>query len=232
MIKVRKNAERGSAHFSWLDALYTFSFSEYYDPKYLGFRSLKVINEDRVKPASGFPMHGHRNMEIMTYIISGVLSHKDTLGNGSIIQAGEVQLMSAGKEIRHSEYNHSQDQLLHLLQIWIEPHTINTEPAYQQKNISEIEDKFLLLVSPTGERNSLVIKQDIKIYRAVLQKNESFSYKLPKLRHAWIQIIFGSILLSEEIQLKQGDGAAITEGDLLTFLGTEDINHFLLFDLV
>ncbi len=232
MIVIRKSLERGSAHFDWLDTYYTFSFADYYDQKYLGFRCLRVINEDTVVPAKGFPMHGHRNMEIITYLISGSLLHKDNIGNGSIINAGDVQVMTAGKGIQHSEYNNSNENKLHLLQIWIEPNKKNLEPSYQQKNFSQPDEKFVLLVSPSGERNSLIINQDAKIYKAILTKNADLSYKLLEKRHAWIQVITGRVRLNDLIQLSAGDGVAITEGDLLNFLGEETINHFLLFDLV
>ena len=232
MIEIRKNIERGSAHFDWLETYHTFSFADYYDQKYLGFRSLRVINEDKVKPTKGFPLHGHKNMEIITYLISGSLSHKDSIGNGSIINVGEVQLMSAGKGIQHSEFNNSNENMLHLLQIWIEPNKKNLEPSYQQKNFSQQNEKFVLLVSPTGDRNSLIINQDVKIFKALLTINDSVSYKLHEKRHALIQVITGRIRLNELIVLNAGDGAAVTEGDLLSFLGEDTANHFLLFDLV
>lgn len=163
MIQIRKNIERGSAEYGWLHAKYSFSFGEYYDQKYMGFRKLRVINEDKIEPGQGFPTHGHKNMEIVTYILSGSLEHKDSLGTGSVIYPGEIQLMSAGKGIQHSEFNHSKTEIVHLLQIWIEPNIKNEDPFYQQHNFSQLNENFILLVSPNGERNSLKIKQDVKI---------------------------------------------------------------------
>ena len=231
MIQIRKNSERGTADYGWLHAKYSFSFGEYYDPKFMGFRKLRVINEDKVEPGQGFPTHGHKNMEIITYILSGSLEHKDSLGTGSVIYPGEVQLMSAGNGIRHSEYNHSKTELVHLLQIWIEPNVNNEDPFYQQHDFKNINEKFILLVSPNGERNSLKIKQDIKLYQGRLGINENLKYKVENERHAWIQIAHGEMILDEQIHLEQGDGVAISDGDILNFSSNNSQCQFLLFDL-
>ncbi|MGY3804400.1 pirin family protein [Pigmentibacter ruber] len=231
MFEIRKSKDRGSANYDWLNTNFTFSFNGYYDPKFLGFRSLKVINEDFLKGGGGFPFHEHKNMEIITYLVSGVLEHKDTLGNSAIISSGEVQLMSAGTGIKHSEFNHSKIDDVHLLQIWIEPNEYDKPPAYQQKNYNNSSDKLLLLASANGERSSLILKQDVKLYRAILSKDENFSYKLKKERHAWIQLISGKLLINDSVILSSGDGLAITEGEILNFKGDELNNHFLIFDL-
>ena len=180
MNHIRKSADRGVAEHGWLHGKHTFSFADYYDSNFMNFRKLRVINEDKIEPGQGFPTHSHRNMEIMTYIISGKLEHKDSLGNGSIIVPGEVQLMSAGQGIQHSEFNQSKSELVHLLQIWIEPSINGGAPTYEQKDFSNtnsnMAEKFTLVVSPTGERNSLKIKQDVKIFRSVLTSVREFNF--------------------------------------------------------
>ncbi|APJ03633.1 pirin family protein [Silvanigrella aquatica] len=231
MIHIRKSSDRGKGEFGWLHAKYTFSFGEYYDSLFMGFRNLRVINEDKVEPGQGFPTHGHRNMEIVTFIISGNLEHRDSLGTGSVIREGEIQVMSAGKGIQHSEFNHSNSEFLHLLQIWIEPIVKNQEPSYQQKDFSQINEKLTLIVSPEGTRDSLKIKQDVKIYKAMLAVQESFQYKLERDRHAWIQIAIGSMTFGDNIILEQGDGLAISEGDILVFSAPKSPCQFLIFDL-
>ena len=231
MFEIRKSKDRGSANYDWLNTNFTFSFNGYYDPKFLGFRSLRVINEDFIKGGGGFPFHEHKNMEIITYLVKGILEHKDTLENSATISSGEVQLMSAGTGIKHSEFNHSKSDDVHLLQIWIEPNEFDKTPSYQQKNFNHAKDKFLLLVSPNGERDSLIVKQDVKLYRSILSKEENVTYKLKKDRHAWIQLISGELLVNDSVTLNTGDGLAITEGDMLNFKGNELDNHFLIFDL-
>ncbi len=231
MIHLRKSSDRGMAEHGWLHARHTFSFGEYYDPKYMGFRKLRVINEDKVEPSQGFPKHSHNNMEIITYILSGSLEHKDSLGTGSVISEGEIQLMSAGNGIHHSEFNHSQDELVHLLQIWIEPSVKNEIPSYQQKAFLSTHDKLTLVISPDGEKSSLKIKQDVKIYQGLLFENEGFQYKVKKERHAWIQIAKGSLILGDDIVLDQGDGAAISDGEVIAFSTKNSNAQFLIFDL-
>lgn len=231
MRQIRKSNQRGVGEHGWLHAKHTFSFSEYYDSNFMGFRQLRVINEDKVESGQGFPMHSHKNMEIVTYIISGKLEHKDSLGNGSVIIPGEVQLMSAGKGIQHSEFNHSKTELVHLLQIWIEPNVKDLEPSYEQKNFPTLNEKFTLVVSPNGERNSLKIKQNAKIYRGILKQNERVSYKVTKERHAWIQVAKGKLNVDDNIFLEQGDGLAFSDGEIIDFSTKDFEGEFLLFDL-
>jgi quercetin 2,3-dioxygenase len=231
MIQVRKASERGVAEYGWLHANHSFSFGEYYDPKFMGFRKLRVINEDKVEPSQGFPTHSHSNMEIITYILSGSLEHKDSLGTGAVIRAGEIQVMSAGKGIQHSEFNHSPSELVHLLQIWIEPSVKNEAPGYQQKDFANVRDKLTLVVSPNGERDSLKIKQDVKIYQGLLSESEGFQYRVKEERHAWIQIAKGCVMLGDDIMLEQGDGVAVSDGDVLIFLTKDTKCQFLIFDL-
>jgi quercetin 2,3-dioxygenase len=231
MIQVLKSSQRGMAEHGWLHARHTFSFGEYYDQKFMGFRKLRVINEDKVEPAQGFPMHNHKNMEILTYILSGSLDHKDSLGTGSVISAGEIQLMSAGTGIQHSEFNHSKDELVHLLQIWIEPSVKNEAPSYQQKDFSNAQYKLTLIVSPDSEKGSLKIKQDVKIYQGLLLENESFQFKIKKERHAWIQIAKGNLIFGDNITLEQGDGVSVSDGDILHFSTNNSHCQFLIFDL-
>jgi redox-sensitive bicupin YhaK (pirin superfamily) len=228
---VRKSSERGSAEFGWLHAKYTFSFGEFYDSKNMGFRKLRVLNEDKVEPGKGFPTHGHKNMEIVTYILSGKLEHKDSMENSAVISAGEVQVMSAGSGVRHSEFNHSDTEIVHLLQIWIECAVINQEPSYQQKSFLPSKEKLTLIVSPNGERESLTIKQDVKIYQGMLLENQDFQYKIKTERHAWIQIAKGSLFIDDSLEVFQGDGIAITEGDIIKFSTKNSICQFLIFDL-
>ncbi len=231
MIYIRKSEDRGFGEHGWLHTKHSFSFAEYYDEKHMGFRKLRVINEDQVEPSKGFPTHSHQNMEIITYIISGKLEHRDSLGNGSIIVPGEVQLMSAGKGIQHSEFNHSHSELVHFLQIWIEPSIKNGEPSYEQKDFSNSDEKFTLVVSSDGKQNSLKIKQDVKIYRGVLKQNESFSYKISGERHAWIQIVKGNLNVENEIFLQQGDGLAFSNEEIISLSTKNFESEFLLFDL-
>lgn len=231
MMQIRRSSERGTGEHGWLHAKHTFSFAEYYDPIYMGFRKLRVINEDKIEPGQGFPTHSHKNMEIITYIISGSLEHKDSIGNGSVISAGEVQIMSAGAGIQHSEFNHLQTETTHLLQIWIEPLVKGGEATYQQRNFAKNKEKFTLIVSPTGVRDSLIIKQDVKIYKASLLPTEKLTYKVEENRHVWIQIVKGNLSMGENISLNQGDGLAASDGGLLTFSTIVNECEFLVFDL-
>ncbi len=231
MNQIRKSANRGTGEHGWLHAKHTFSFAEYYDSHYMGFRKLRVMNEDKVEPSQGFPTHPHKNMEIVTYVISGQLQHKDSLGNGSIIKPGEVQLMSAGIGIQHSESNPLNSEILHLLQIWIEPSVKDEKPTYQQKDFSISSEKMTLVVSQNGEKNSLQIKQDVNIYRGILNHNEIFDYKINKQRHYWIQIVHGNLKINETIFLEQGDGFACSKSEIILF-STKDFKcEFLVFDL-
>lgn len=232
MIKIRKSDERGYANYGWLDTHYTFSFNTYYDPQFMGFRDLRVINEDFVEPDNGFPTHGHNDMEILTYIISGELTHKDSSGGEGVIRRNEIQRMTAGTGIRHSEANTSKDEKVHLLQIWILPEKKNLEPGYEQKHFppEERQGKLRLMASRAGGDGSVKINQDVKVYSSILSSDEEISYELDDDRHAWIQLVKGSLEINGET-LEQGDGAAISEENILKLRALEDETEFLLFDL-
>lgn len=231
MLTIRKAEERGHADHGWLDTNHTFSFANYYDPQYMGFRSLRVINEDRVLGGAGFPTHGHRDMEIITYVLDGALEHKDSLGTGSIIKPGDVQRMSAGTGIRHSEYNPSQTEPLHLLQIWILPNQERLTPSYEQKTFSQAEKqgKLRLVASPEGREGSVTVHQDVNLYAAVLEKGDRISYTLQPNRHVWLQVAKGNAILND-YPLKAGDGVAISDTEQLE-IGTDSQGEILLFDL-
>jgi quercetin 2,3-dioxygenase len=231
MITIRKADERGHFDFGWLNTYHTFSFGEYYDPRNMGFRSLRVINEDYVHPGRGFPTHGHRDMEIITYVLEGGLAHKDSMGNGSIIRPGDVQRMSAGTGVRHSEANPSQDESVHLLQIWIEPDKTGIEPGYEEKKFDDEEKRgqLRLVASSDGRDGSVRIHQDASLHVSILESAQEVTYELKPERHAWVQIARGSIELNGHA-LKQGDGASISEEKELKITGREPA-EFLLFDL-
>lgn len=231
MIKIRRANERGHANHGWLDTYYTFSFSDYYDPAFVGFRNLRVINEDRIEPAQGFPKHGHRDMEIVTYVISGELSHRDSMGNGETIRPHEVQRMTAGTGVLHSEYSSPTDKT-HLLQIWILPEAKNLTPGYEQKLFpaEEKQGELRLVASKGGDDGSVHINQDVRLYSSILRNGESVSHEIAEGRHAWVQLISGSLTVNGET-LNPGDGAAISEERLLTLEAGADNTEFLLFDL-
>lgn len=231
MIKIRRSEERGAANYGWLDTKYTFSFSNYYDPRFMGFRDLRVINEDYIEPAQGFPKHGHRDMEIITYMISGDLSHKDSMGNGTTIKPNEVQRMTAGTGVLHSEYS-SETEKTHLLQIWILPEKENLKPDYEQTYFApeEKKGKLKLVASRGGTDGSVHINQDVALYSSILGKDEQVEYKLAENRYAWIQLIKGNIDVNGEL-LNAGDGAAIGEEEILKIKSLADETEFLLFDL-
>lgn len=231
MIEVRKANERGHANYGWLDTHHTFSFSDYYDPRFMGFRDLRVINEDYIAPAQGFPKHGHRDMEIITYVISGELSHRDSMGNGETIHPHEVQRMTAGTGILHSEYSSPTDKT-HMLQIWILPEKDSLTPSYEQKYfaLEEKQGKLRLVASRGGDDGSVTINQDISLYASILANGETVTHELADRRHAWIQLISGSLDLNGET-LNVGDGAAISEEKALQIKALADNSEFLLFDL-
>lgn len=231
MIKIRRANERGHANHGWLDTYYTFSFSDYYDPAFVGFRNLRVINEDRIEPAQGFPKHGHRDMEIVTYVISGELSHRDSMGNGETIRPHEVQRMTAGTGVLHSEYSSPTDKT-HLLQIWILPEAKNLTPGYEQKLFpaEEKQGELRLVASKGGDDGSVHINQDVRLYSSILKNGESVSHEIAEGRHAWVQLISGALNVNGET-LNPGDGAAISEERLLTLEAGADNTEFLLFDL-
>ena len=231
MIKIRRSNERGHANHRWLDTQFTFSFADYFDPKFMGFRSLRVINEDRIEADQGFPKHGHRDMEIITYVISGELSHRDSMGNGETVRPHEVQRMTAGTGVLHSEYSSPTDET-HLLQIWILPDRDRLTPSYEQKFFApeEKQGKLKLVASKGGDDGSVLINQDVKLYASILSKGEEVSLDLAENRYAWIQLISGSLDINDET-LNAGDGAAISEELTLKIKALDDKSEFLLFDM-
>lgn len=231
MITLRKAEERGHFDFGWLNTYHTFSFGDYYDPRHVQFRALRVINEDFVAPGRGFPTHGHRDMEIITYIISGALEHRDSMGSGSIIRRGDAQRMSAGTGVRHSEANPSPDEAVHLLQIWILPERDGIPPEYEEKKFSDDEkrNKLRLIVSPEGTDGSVRIHQDAKIYAALLDEGKDVVHSLANGRSAWLQVAAGAVAVNG-VELKQGDGAAVAQETDVRIEAREDA-EVLLFDL-
>jgi quercetin 2,3-dioxygenase len=231
MITIRPGNERGGGDYGWLNTHHTFSFDQYYDQRFMGFRSLRVINEDFVQPGHGFPMHPHRDMEIITYLLEGELEHNDSMGNGSIIRPGDGQRMSAGRGVRHSEANPSKTEAAHLLQIWILPSERGLEPSYEQKAFpaAEKRGKLRLIAGPDGKDGSVTIHQDARLYVALLSPGQQVQHDLAPGRYAWLQVAKGAVELNGK-PLSQGDGAAVSEEPKLTIKGTEDA-EILLFDL-
>ena len=231
MITIRKAEERGHFDFGWLNTYHSFSFGDYYDPKHTQFRTLRVINEDFVQPGRGFPTHGHRDMEISTYILQGALEHRDSMGSGSIIRRGDAQRMSAGTGVTHSEANPSPDEPVHLLQIWIFPSKQDMQPEYEEKKFSDEEkrNKLRLIVSPEGSEGSVKIHQDAKIYASLLDERREVVHSLEEGRSAWLQIAAGSVTLND-IALKQGDGVAVSQESNLR-ISAQQAAEVLLFDL-
>lgn len=211
MLTIRKAEDRGASRLDWLESYHSFSFADYYDPAHMGFRSLRVINDDVIAAGGGFGTHAHRDMEIITYVLEGELEHKDSLGTGSIIRPGDVQKMSAGTGIRHSEFNHSSNSPVHLLQIWIVPERAGIAPGYQQLNFSR-ESKLgkLLLVAANEDRDDLIrIYQDAKMYVSVLEGSQSVRHEVAAGRHAWVQVARGAVSVNGK-PLKAGDAAAVS----------------------
>ena len=231
MITIRKAGERGHANHGWLDTWHTFSFGDYYDPDQMGFQSLRVINEDFVSPGQGFGMHGHRDMEIVTLVLEGALEHRDSLGTGSIIRPGELQRMSAGTGIRHSEFNPSANEAVHLYQIWLLPDRAGHKPSYEQKSFPEGErrGKFQLVASPDGRDGSLTIHQDANLYLATLGDGAALAHPIRPGRSAWLQVLRGTVHLNDK-RLTAGDGAAV-ENEASLAVRAEDSAEVLLFDL-
>lgn len=231
MITIRKAQQRGHFDFGWLNTYHTFSFDQYYDANHMGFRSLRVINEDFVQPGQGFPTHGHRDMEIVTYVLEGALEHRDSMSNGSIIRPGDAQRMSAGTGVRHSEANPSPAASVHLLQIWILPNEKNLQPEYEEKKFSDEEkrNKLRLIVSPAGDEGSVRIHQDAKIYASLLDEGRQVDHALENGRSAWLQVAAGSVVLND-VTLGQGDGAAVSQESNLRITAKEPA-EVLLFDL-
>jgi redox-sensitive bicupin YhaK (pirin superfamily) len=230
MIQVRKSSERGHADHGWLNAYHTFSFADYYDPAHTHFRSLRVINEDRVAPEMGFGMHPHRDMEIITYIVSGALTHRDSMGNTATMRAGDVQRISAGAGILHSEINASTTEPVHLLQIWIMPDKKNVKPGYAEKSFATATPgKLHLVASKTGRDGSIGINQDADLYLGKLSAGDKLSHRLDEGRHAWVQLIDGE-LEANGAKLAPGDAIAVSKTDSLAVVATKP-SDFLVFDL-
>ena len=231
MINVRQATERGTANFGWLDSRHTFSFGDYYDPDYMGFQSLRVINDDRVEPGQGFGMHGHRDMEIVTYVLEGALEHKDSMGNGSILRAGELQRMTADTGVRHSEFNPSGKEWVHLYQIWLLPERKGLEPSYQELALSEEQKRgrFRLVASPDGAEGSLTIHQDARLYLASLLPGQAVAHPIEPGRGAWLQVLRGSVSVLGH-DLAAGDGVAVTDENAISVQTTVP-SEVLLFDL-
>ena len=231
MITVRPSDQRGKANFGWLDSRHSFSFGNYYDPEHMGFSTLRVINEDLVEGGAGFPTHSHRDMEIITYVLEGSVEHQDSLGNHTIIKEGEIQRMTAGTGIAHSEFNPSPDKSVHFLQIWILPAQKGLKPSYQQQSIdiNKMQGNLSLLVSPDGQDGSLSVHQDINLYASHLLPGQEINYSIKPQRNIWIQLTSGHLIVNG-IELKSGDGAAISQERSL-LLKSEEQTEILLFDL-
>ena len=232
MINVRHAKERGTANFGWLDSRHTFSFGDYYDPKQMGFGPLRVINEDRVSPGKGFGTHGHRDMEIISYVLEGALEHKDSIGTGSVIRPGDVQVMSAGTGIRHSEFNHSKTEPVHFLQIWVVPNREGIAPRYEQKTFPDADKRgrLRLVGSSDGRDGSVVIHQDVELFAALLNAGEQVTLPSSKGRKAWLQVVRGSVTMNGQ-KLDVGDGAAMEGEPALSVTAKADGTEFLVFDL-
>jgi hypothetical protein len=232
MIAVRPAEERGVADFGWLDSRHSFSFGHYYDPEHMGFGPLRVINEDRVQAGAGFDTHAHRDMEIISYVLEGALEHKDSIGTGSVIRPGDVQRMSAGSGIRHSEFNPSTSEPVHFLQIWLLPAEQGLTPSYEQKRFTDDEKRgqLRLVASRDGRDGSVLIHQDVDIYASILDKDEAVSHTLAPGRRSWVQVVRGAVAVNGE-KLHAGDGAAVKDASTLNLAATTDDTEFLLFDL-
>jgi redox-sensitive bicupin YhaK (pirin superfamily) len=231
MITIRRSNERGHFDHGWLNTYHTFSFDQYYDPRYMGFRNLRVINEDFVAPGRGFPKHGHRDMEIITYILEGALQHEDSMGNGSVIRPGDVQRMTAGTGVRHNEQNASDRERVHLLQIWILPHTVDLEPEYEQKAFSEDERRgqLRLIASEDGREGSVLVHQDVNLFASLLAAGQELEHVMNPLRYAWLQVAHGAVSINGE-KAQQGDGV-IGVGETSLRIRAEEDAEVLLFDL-
>jgi len=230
MIAVRKSEERGHANHGWLDSRFTFSFAEYYDPEHMGFRALRVINDDHIAAGQGFPTHPHQDMEILTYVLEGAVAHKDSTGTAAVVRPGEVQRMSAGTGVRHSEYNANKDKELHLLQIWIVPERRGQPPSYEQKALPpEALDGKLCRVADREGKGAVTIHQDVAVFATRLKKGQAVEHALGKARHAWVHVARGALKLNGQL-LKGGDGAAVSDEARLQLEG-EDAAEALVFDL-
>jgi len=232
MITLRKSRERGYADHGWLDSFHTFSFADYYDARHMGFRSVRVINEDVVAPGRGFGTHPHRDMEIVTYVLEGSLEHKDSMKNGSVIRPGDVQRMSAGTGVTHSEFNPSKEEHTHLLQIWILPERTGLEPSYEQKTFTEDDKRgrLRLVASRGGRDGSVEIHQDADLYASILDGDQTVRHAIRADRHAWLQVVSGEVNLNGQ-HLVAGDGAAISAEPSVEIGAKSDRAEILLFDL-
>ncbi len=231
MIRIRKSNERGHAQHGWLDSRFSFSFAEYHDPKHTHFRTLRVLNDDHIAAGAGFPEHAHRDMEIVSYVLGGALEHRDSMGNGSVIRPGDVQYMSAGTGVTHSEFNPSSTEPAHLLQIWMFPREQGLKPRYGQKTFSAAEKTgtLRLVASPDGRDGSMEIRQDNDLYASILKSGSSVRHELKPGRHAWLQVARGSVTLNG-IALEEGDAAAVSDEKSVEIAGVKDA-EVLLFDL-
>jgi redox-sensitive bicupin YhaK (pirin superfamily) len=230
MLTVRKSQERGHADHGWLDSHHSFSFADYYDPKHMGFRALRVINEDKVAPGGGFGTHAHRDMEIVSYVLDGALAHKDSMGNGSTMTPGDVQRMSAGSGVRHSEQNAGKSKV-HFLQIWIVPEQMGLPPSYEQKRFSDDDKRgrLRLVASRDGRDGSVTVHQDVAVYAGLLEKEDRARLELAPGRHAWVQVARGSVFLNGR-KLEQGDGASLSDEPAIDLSGGEGA-EVIVFDL-
>lgn len=231
MMRLRRADERGRGqHGGWLDSRHTFSFANYYDPDHMGFRALRVINDDQVAGGAGFPAHPHRSMEILSYVVDGALEHRDSMGNGSIIRPGELQRMSAGSGVTHSEYNHHPDRPVRFLQIWVSPEAAGGEPGYEQRDFGdERNGKLRLIASSDGREGSLRVKQDMSLYAAVLAPGDRASRDVRPDRYAWVQVVRGEVKLGDQT-LREGDGAALEQVESVDLEAVAEA-EVLLFDL-
>ena len=231
MIQIRKAADRGHFDHGWLDTRHTFSFGDYQDPRHMGFRSLRVINEDRVRPGEGFGTHGHRDMEILSYVLEGGLAHRDSMGNGSVIRRGDVQRMSAGTGVQHSEFNHSKAEPVHFFQIWLFPDRRGLEPGYEEKHFEDDEKRgrLKLVASRDGRDGSVVVHQDADLYSALLSAGDEVTHATERTRKGWVQVASGAATVNGE-QLAAGDGAAIAYEDNVAIRASAD-SELLLFDM-
>jgi redox-sensitive bicupin YhaK (pirin superfamily) len=231
MLKIRRAEERGKANFGWLDSRHTFSFGHYHDPRFMGFGPLRVINEDRVTPGQGFDTHGHRDMEIISYVLDGALKHEDSMGNGSLIRPGDLQRMSAGTGVMHSEFNASDRDSVHFLQIWVLPEAQGMEPGYEQKAFGREEklNRLRLVASRDGREGSVVVHQDLNLYASVLERGRSVRFEPDGRRRIWVQVVSGAVSLNGAA-LGAGDGVAATGPDELVLTGDNE-SELLLFDM-
>jgi redox-sensitive bicupin YhaK (pirin superfamily) len=231
MIEVRHARERGRSNVGWLDSWHSFSFSDYYDPRYMGFRALRVLNDDRVNPSAGFGAHSHRDMEIVSYVLSGELAHRDSMGNGSSMRPGDVQRMSAGSGVTHSEWNHSTSEPVHFLQIWLVPEQRGIAPSYEQRHFApaQLKDRLCLVASHDGRDGSLTVHQDVALYVSKLGAGQELAYAVAPGRALWLHVARGTLAL-DGLTLGEGDGAALTEASALS-VRAHDESELLLFDL-